>query len=129
MNKEDYKKEQIKKYYRNKARNSKIQESYKIQAQKDKINETYKNKFRQEKINKIYANDAIDQKIQDGYTKDYQEKKMIYKYKKLAEVRTIYRILNNLSARINKELNRLGIAKEFTYTQILFIFSCLNLFL
>ena len=93
MDKEEYRKEKIREYYKNNARKEKIVSRYKKIAQQDRINENYK------KVKQI--------------------KKLVYKYRKLSEVRPIYRILNNLSIRINNELVKLGIKREFTYIQIL----------
>ena len=53
------------------------------------------------------------------YNKKSQDRKIMYEYIELREIRTIYKILNNLSRRINTKLKELGVKREFTYTQIL----------
>ena len=71
------------------------------------------------KINDYYKEKTKKKKIKENYNKKSQERAIIYKYRELREIRSIYRILNNLAIRINKKLKELGTNKEFTYTQIL----------
>ena len=88
------------------CRRKRIIEVYKQKAQKNKINEYYKQGYKKDNINEHYKQKS-------------KNKKIIYKYQKLKEIRPIYKIINNLSSRINKKLKKLGIKREFTYTQIL----------
>lgn len=76
------------------------------ECRKRRISEKYRKMTEKKKINEFYNNKARVNKI-------------IYEYRKLAEVRPVYRVLNSLSSRINAELKELGIKREFTYTQIL----------
>ena len=71
------------------------------------------------KINNYYKQKAKNSKINQKYNKKLKEKAIIYHYRELAEARPIYKILNNLSTRINEKLKELEIDREFTYTQIL----------
>ena len=95
------KRERMENYYKNKSKEDKIEQYY-----KEKIKEARNTKFKENQINQYYKDKL-------------KNKKIIYAYKKLAEVRPVYRVLNSLSVRINKEMKKAGIKREFTYTQIL----------
>lgn len=78
-----------------------------------------KEKYIEDKINKYYKQKTRKNKINDKYNIKSKMNKIIYEYQKLREVRPIYKIINNLSIRINKKLKDLNVEREFTYTQIL----------
>ena len=96
----------------------KIQEHYKQKDKQMKINDKYKKLFK-EKQNKNEKKNAAQNKTNNNYNQKSQTKKIIYEYRKLAEVQPIYRVLNSLSSRINDKMKKLGLKREFTYIQIL----------
>ena len=114
-------------FYKEKSKENKIRDYYKQKYRKDKIKEASDMKFKSDKVNQFYKEKSIRDKIEenqnDRLSEFYKEKsmdqKVVYRYRKLAEARPIYRVLNSLSVRINQELKEAGIDREFTYIQIL----------
>ena len=97
----------IQDYYKKKYRNTKIKNYY---YKKENINSKKQYCFRQENINIKKQNHCKQENINDV---------VIEKYEKLRKERPIYRIISNLSIRINRELKRVAVIKTFKHTEIL----------
>ena len=130
--KEKFKAASIKENYKNKSKVDSIKQNYKEKSKADSIKENYKEKFKEDGIKENYKEKSKADSIKENYKEKFKEdsikenykdkakeEKIIYEYKLLREVRPIYKILNNLSRRINTKLKEMGIKRELTYTQIL----------
>ena len=105
--------------YKKKAIENKISDYYKQKFIEKKITENNQKKFIEDGLEEDYKKRYVKDEIKENYNKKSQVEKIVYKYVKLREVRTIYKILNNLSSRINRQMKKKGTKREFTYTQIM----------
>ena len=84
-----------------------------------KIQDYYKQKYINKKINEKYAKKSKENNVKKYYKQKHIKQNIVKKYIDLSKDRPIYRIIINLSKRVNKKLKELGIEKNFKYSELL----------